>query len=137
MPAIASEAGGAPRCVRCQNLVGPRSATTKGFETAASGDFEDFGLELDKSPFQQPRQRPTQGVQGRDADLATATATPRVATLHLPSASLDDFESQTIAAEIKRIRRRFDTPAGDTSISATPSPHFERLSRSGDLVNNF
>lgn len=136
MPAIASEAGGAPRCVRCQNLVGSRSATTKDFETATTGEFEDFGLELDISPFEQARQRLTQGVQERYAELATATATPRVAALPLPSELLDDFESQTIAAEIKRIRRRFDTPAGDTSIAASPSPHFERLSPPSDAASN-
>jgi hypothetical protein len=121
--------------VRCQSLVGSRAAATKGFEAATCGNFDDFGLELDKSPFEQPRQRSARSSPVTDPDLEAAYPAPPVATMPPPSASLDDFESQTIAAELNRIRRRFDSPASDPSSSAIPAAHFDRHSpRNGVAV---
>jgi hypothetical protein len=83
-------------------------------------------LELDQSPFGQRRQRLAKPPESTQLDPGSADLSSPVAVLP-PSLAVDDFESQTIAAEIKRIRRRFDVPMSDASNADIPMPHFDRM----------
>ncbi|HKD36883.1 MAG TPA: hypothetical protein VKB78_08775 [Pirellulales bacterium] len=87
----------------------------------------DVSVEFGKSPFDESRQRRTHSHSPAAADLNAdpAPSTSYSASWPLRHNLLDDFESQTIAAEIQRIRRRFDAPMSDASATASPSPHFE------------
>jgi hypothetical protein len=109
MPAVAAEAGGAVRCVRCRRLLGGGEANAPHRRGVA--ELADHGLELDKR-------------LGSSTDSSEAwTAPPRSADLPSAMPQLSDgWEDWLLATELQRVRRRFDLPASRAATAIRDRP---------------
>src|SRR5947209_1813865 len=123
LPAIASNHGGAVRCVRCRSLVGSPLAATTALDLSNIRQSADHGLELDK-PL------------ASESDLRLAEPVRSLPSLTPPRLSepLDALESWTLANELQRIRRRSDVPPTETAGAAVPLTHLDHLAPRGNIT---
>jgi hypothetical protein len=117
VPAIASEQGGAVRCARCRSLTGPgpEAAALAGFSSVSK--LADHGLELDRPPGHR-----VESPQVEPVSASVSIVPPRLGE------SFDDLESWTLAAELQRIRRRYDSPSSEAAGLPVPQPHLDHFS---------
>ena len=119
MPAVASDQGGAVRCVRCRGLIGPRQAAGSQLIGPIGGESTDHHLPRDD----ERRSGTSTDDTARDPTDGTTSA-PNTSLPPPLSASLDDLEDWACGAELRRIRRRYDAPpATDAGAAAIPPPH--------------
>jgi hypothetical protein len=118
MPAVAAEAGGAVRCVRCRRLLGGTEATVPHRRGVA--ELADHGLELDKGLAPAADIAEAWTAPSRSADLPSA----------MPELS-DGWEDWLLATELQRVRRRFDLPASRAAATIRDWPQ-----QDGDRAHN-
>jgi hypothetical protein len=123
LPAIASEHGGAVRCVRCRSLLGPRPAAMTAPELSNIHQSADHGLELDK-PLASESDPPLAESACRSASISP----PRL------SESIDGLESWTLANELQRIRRRYDVSPNESAGASVPLPHLDYFALRGNGI---
>jgi hypothetical protein len=90
---------------------------------ASVRQLADYGLELDRSPDDRADPPNVEPVS------ASTLIAPPV------SESIDDLESWTLAADLQRIRRRFDSPPSENPGAAVPQPHLDHSSLRGNVAS--